>query len=161
MSDNIIAFKSSDFIKCEKMVQAFNDYKVNGFRYKAMVRVLFFPETESYYPVSWFGDINDPKERLEYDFKNLDFENTYNANDYVIVVDDSDMAFEYEEESFKDLISLFDKISDDYHDCVKVTILDSDDTESVEKSLEEMRQNIFKQVFGSEASLPSDLGKGN
>lgn len=141
------------------MVQAFNDYKVTGFGYKTMIRVLYFTETESFYPVSWFGDISSPKERLKHDFENLDFENTYNADDYVIVVDDSDMAFDYEEESFKDLISLFGKISNDYHDCV--TVLDTDDIESVKTSLEEMRQKVFKQIFGGEIPLPEDFGKGN
>lgn len=151
---------NEDIIQCEKMVEEFHNYHIEGFHYNAFIRVLVFEEY-GFYPDVWFGSEVDMEEKLKEEFESLDFDNCYDANDLVIVLEGED-CYDYEDdyadECYKDLKELFGKIFASYFDCATVSLVEKEKLNELKEELETMRKEVFHKIFGEKEPLPDKLG---
>ena len=153
----------SDFALCEKIVNEFQNYELKSFPYSTFIRVLYF-EGNGYYPHMIFGnhefdDEKKIKESLQKDFECLDFNAKYDANKLVIIVnepvDAERCAWDYEDDCYEDVESLFKEIYEQYYS-VAMAVTTKTHEEKIEELKDElivMKKIITERIFGEE-----DLG---
>lgn len=155
--------KNSDVMLCEQIVKEIQKYIFSELSQHVIIRILYFDDL-GFYPCVWFTSkeeytADEVKKLLKRDFECLDFDRKYNSKDLVISIESKDInsehiAYEYEDDCFKDIEELFDEICSQISSVLSVYVSkNTNDNENVKRLRTEisvMKNAIAKTIFGGE-----------